>query len=90
MNMWGSIKILGVLEPSPFPFLPLPKEIINRVEGLSPYKVYVLRPPNIIEEAGRVWGADKEEAEEAAECLIGEGPDVLAIGVDKERLFEVI
>ena len=82
---WEGLGVPDFLIPSPFPFLPIPKEIINRLEGLSPYRVYVMRELGFLEEVGRVWAGSRDEAEEAAENLAG-GPGVMAIEVEKEKL----
>ena len=75
---------LGALEqvlPAPFPLLPLPKALINTLEGLYPWEVHVLREPNIMEARGIVWGETKTEAEEAAEAGIEDWGGIRAVGV---------
>ena len=70
--------------PAPFPFIPLPRFLVNRSNGLRPYKAYSLRGIEV-EYLGTVYGEDKGEAIEAAENLAevtGGGFD--AVGVVRE------
>ncbi len=78
---WAELGVPSALIPSPPPFLPLPKGLLMKVEGLGSWKVQVLRPGNTLEEVGTVFAASRLEAEEAAEELVGGGPSVLAIQV---------
>ena len=80
---WEGLGAPEGLIPSPPPLLPIPRAVVRFMEGLKPWKAYVLREPNVIEDIGLVWGTSKAEAEEAAENLVG-GPGVMAVGVMKE------
>ena len=84
------VGIPGSLIPAPFPFLPLPKGLINEVGGLGSWRAYVLKEDNIVEDIGQVWGVSREEAEEAAENIVEVElgntifGDIKAVGVVKE------
>ena len=55
-------------EPTPFPFPPLPKWPLYKLNGLGSYKAYAL-VNSTLEYLGTVWGTDEGEAIEAGENL---------------------
>lgn len=68
---WEDLGIPEGMLPAPPPFLPVPRGLIRRMEGLGKsWTVQVLKADNTMEVVGAVWGEDKEEAEEAAENLV--------------------
>jgi len=80
---WEKLGVPEFLLPAPFPYLPVPKGLVMKVEGLVPYEAYSLRG-STVEGLGTVWGEDKNEAMEAAENLaLMKGP-FDAVGVMRE------
>ena len=74
--------VTDFLEPAPFPFIPLPKGLVNKLEGLSPWKAWATRG-NMMEELGTVWGADENEAIEAAENIASKDGRFTAVRVER-------
>lgn len=69
------------LTPSPFPFLPIPKRLFARLQGLATWKVTALHEPNVMEDHGQVYAKTRSEALEAAENTLRNEEDVLAVQV---------
>jgi len=79
---WEGLGIPSKILPAPPPFLPVPRGLVMQIDGLEEWTVYALRPPNIMEEVGVVYGETKREAEEAAENRF-RGPGILALQVER-------
>jgi len=65
---WIDLGLPSFLIPAPPPFLPIPRGLVMKVEGLDEWEAYALRG-TMMESLGSVYGEDEEEAIEAAENL---------------------
>jgi len=65
---WKGLGVPEELLPAPPPFLPLPKGLVMKVEGLSEWEAYALRGTTM-ESLGTVYGESESEAIEAGENI---------------------
>ena len=80
---WRSLGVPDALLPAPPPFLPLPKGLVMKVEGLNEWRAYSLNG-SMMEDLGTVYGETESEAIEAAENLARMNGGFSAVKVVRE------
>jgi hypothetical protein len=78
-NLPGFLSPVNEFLPAPPPFLPIPKKFVIDSEGLGEWKAYGVEGNELVD-LGSVYGADEDEALEAAENK-GKGNGYLAFKV---------
>lgn len=67
---WEDLGVPTQVVPAPPPFLPIPKGLVMKMEGLDTWSVLGLRG-NRMEEVGKVFAEDESEAFDAADNKYG-------------------
>ena len=80
---WEGLGIPKALLPACPPFLPIPRGLLMKVEGLDSWRAYSLNG-NVMEDLGTVYGEDEDEAMEAAENVARANGGFSAVKVVRE------